>query len=263
MSTIVFTPFATFGQECGILYLLANYLNAAEKPILRASCNGIFSLCDRDQLSGWKRGTQSCLSCMSDQRNLALWSGIDDLPLSEFLLPEEIERTKRWVLGLDSSALLDVEFDGVVLSELCVGSFERRFGTTRIDLRNSHHEYYFRRLLLSAARMKVLMKRFLRKVEANFHLVAGGADFISATYARECLQHDKRVVFFRWSSGSRFVDITRADSQDSLRCEILLDDIASMRREVSTWPDELLSMLEELVEFVGYEPDVDRVAVAE
>lgn len=261
MKIALFSPYGTVGQEAGILYLLALFLNSEGFEIEQLGCNGIFSLCDRDEVSDWKRSLSSCLDCKSEQRNLAEWSNIAGVSLSSFLHPQEVESTRRWMLKLRVEDLCTAEFDGSRLWDLAMGTYEKRFGTRQPDLSNKQHEYFLRRLILSTARMKLLMKRYLRTAQPDLTFLADNGGFLSTVYQTQSELDKTPVARFKWSSGSRLVTISHSEVPEVYQCEILLDNVARMRRDVSSWPEELNTLLNEIVQFLGVERPQEASAV--
>ncbi|MDC0358232.1 hypothetical protein OAO01_05390 [Oligoflexia bacterium] len=251
MKTIILAPFGGLSQEAGIMYLLANYMLLFNSDTLQLTCNGIFSLCDRDRANSWRRNISSCLQCMSDQRNLAAWGGLHEDALSTYLRPEEVEKTKRWILTLAASELLTADYDGFALYELWQGSFHRRFGEQKPNLQNKHHENFIRRLMLSTLRMLHASKRFIDEQLPAVSFVAGGEDFITRSYIQQAKIKSSNIVKFSWDPGSRYVKILRAHDQSVFPCEVLLDSITSMRADVKTWPEELVAILDEILDFLG------------
>ncbi|RMG41452.1 MAG: hypothetical protein D6719_08520 [Candidatus Dadabacteria bacterium] len=262
MRIAIHTPFGTLSQEAGVIYLLGNYLKDTCSDIVQLRCNGVFSMCDRDAERSWKRSIHSCAACNCDQRSLAAWSGVSGDEISRYLTPDDIERTRRWVMKLSSDALLTAEFDGVNLFSLCTHSFRTRFGVAECDMRNKQHEQVVRRLVLAAARMWLASKSFIRKFRPDISLVAGGEDFISRAYLRRAQHLNNPVALFRWNIGARHLQIFHPYRDESMPCDILLEGIASMRADSKTWPEELLSILQEILLFLEIDESQLQLPIA-
>ncbi len=252
MTIALLAPYGGLSQESGVMYLLANYLKESHTKVHQLQCNGVFSLCDRDGLQNWKRTLSSCLECSGEQRALAEWGSLEPIRLSEYLTPEIVQETKRTVLSKTPEQIWKMSWKGIELDKVLRGSFARRFGVAQPDFRNKSHQYAVQRLGLSAMRMVVASQEFLKRADIESSFVASGDDFISASYCAAAVQADAYVTRFKWDLGSRVVRIYRGEDPHYLTCEILLDSISSVRSEMSSWPDELIEMLDGIVRDLGF-----------
>ncbi len=250
MKIAVFTPFGSFSRETGIIYLLANYLNDIYPEVVQLRCNGVLSLCERDSDRGWRRAPHSCLLCGSDQAKLAAWAGVKSTCLSRYLLPRDIDETRRWVLGLDDQALTTARFREVPLFSLCSASFQSRFGVETPDLRNKNHNRVLRRLLLSTARTLLCVERFNKKFVPDVSLVPGGSDYLSAVFMHRAGAQGSCAIF-KWDLHSRQTTILNSRTSEVYSCELLIDNVAGMRGDPGTWPPELIQMISQILSFLG------------
>ncbi|MCB0333787.1 MAG: hypothetical protein KDD55_09835 [Bdellovibrionales bacterium] len=251
MTIALLAPYGGLSQESGVMYLLANYLKESHTKVSQLQCNGVFSLCDRDGLQNWRRTLTSCLECSHEQRALADWGGLEPIRLSEYISPEIVQETKRTVLSKSPEQIWKSHWKGISLEKVLRGSFARRFGVAHPDFRNKSHQYAVQRLGLSAMRMIMASKQFLKKADLTCSFVASGDDFISASYCAVAQKVDALVVRFKWDLGSRVVRIYCGDDPRYQTCEILLDSISSVRSEVSSWPEELIVLLDGIVRELG------------
>lgn len=250
MKAVIGSPFGSLSEESGLIYLLANYIRSAGVDTVQLRCNGIFSLCDRDAESNWRRGIESCVSCMSDQGSLAAWSGADIRDLSLFLAPFEVEQTKRWMYTISDEELSTVEFRGIVPWHTAKNTFFFRCGVEVPDPANKVHTQVARRLLLSALRMRLAARRFLEHEAPTLVLVAGGRDFISRSLIEECVANSFGHVLFQWQLDERCVRIHHPRKPEALSCELVMNRITSMRADFRTWPLELMTILDDILQFL-------------
>lgn len=251
MRIAVFAPFACVSREAGIMYLLANYLQHMFPEVLQLRCNGIVSVCDRDAERSWRRSLDSCLTCGCDQARLAAWSGVKSSALSRYLLPRDIDETRRWVESYDGESLLTARFHDTVLYPLVALSFRNRFGVDAPDPSNKNHTQLLKRLLLSAARMYIACDRFNKKFLADMSLVADGTDYLSAVFINRCSTQSSSPAVFRWDLHRRSTTITHPRNGGIYSCGLLLDNVAAMRPDPCTWSEELLGIISEMLSFLG------------
>lgn len=250
MKIVVFAPYGSLSEESGIIYLLANYLKPIFGEVVQLQCNGVFSMCDRDAEQSWKRSIWTCFRCLSDQKKLRQWSMLDAQDLSTHILPEDIERTKRWVHALDVSELKGASFDGADIFSLCTGSFWNRFGVSEPDLNNKNHEQVLRRFLLAASRAWIASERFHQTAAANMTFVAGGWDFITRAYTRQAKAGGVGVVLFKRDLSARAIQVIHPTNGKILSCECVIEGITNMRSDSKTWPYELVEIIEQILTFL-------------
>lgn len=251
MKLFVFSPYGNFSREAGLMYLIANYLGNFFPQVHQLRCNGLFAVCDRDVDSSWKRDAHNCKKCINDQGRLAEWAGIGNHSLSQHLLPEDIEGTKRWALALDDDQLITAQFDGVELFELCRESFKTRFGYGDPDSANKNHVRFAKLLLVNSARMCLAAERFSHRYGGHVAFVAGGRDYLSRSFIRKSQQHGGAPVVFELNLNARAVRVVHPLSHEEMLCDLLLEDIYLMRADYHTWPKELITIIEDVLVFLG------------
>ncbi len=255
MSIVSFAPYSSFTRSSGLIYLLANSARADGIPVKQLRCNGAFSICDKDSQAGGKRNFESCLNCIGEQQTLARWASMEMIELTRFISPEEIEASRRWLISVPTAQLLSasfVDYPGFARAE---GSFQERMGTAVPDLQNKKHEQCARKLVITAIRAGIAMRRFLLKHTPRLILLDGGRDVLSKTLLEEVenLQGAGRVsttvAVFSWN------EIARANEVQLLRhnqapqvidTPLVFDDVARLRTDVASWPREIVQGLRQL-----------------
>ena len=250
MKIALFTPFGSSSRESGIIYLLANYLHDIYPEIMQLRCNGLFSLCDRDAERNWKRPLQACFACGGEQARLAAWSRVKSTCLSRYLLPRDVDETRRWILSVEEHDLTTARFREVNLFPFCRSSFRSRFGSETPDILNKSHCQVLRRLLLSAARHMLAVDRFHRKYAPDVVFAPGGEDFISALFLSRSNVQGVRPYVLTWDLHSRSTTVANPRTSAVYSCSLLIDKVTEMRSDPSTWPRELLSMIGEILSFL-------------
>lgn len=251
MRSVIFVPYGSLSHEAGVLALIGRYLNSIYPDVSFLICDGLFSVCDRDAESSWQRDPHSCSRCMSDQRNLAAWAGVSVQRLSNFVAHQEIQESRRWALELSSSEIMDSTYKGLRIGDLLSGTFSNRLGVTKPDLKNKNHEQFLRRLSLATLRMCIAVDRFNNRFMPNLSLVAGGSDFLSASFMAQSKSQGCFVSVCKGDMSSRSVQLTHPRSADKYSFEFFLRDLRAMRADISTWPEELIEMLRGALVFFG------------
>jgi hypothetical protein len=250
MTVLLHAPYALTHKESSMIYLLANYLRTINIDVSQITCNGVFSLCDKDEETGWKRQIDSCMGCSHSQKSLAEWSSIPDAELSKYLQPEEIILTRRVVNELSVSQLKSMSFGGIPIYDVCLESFRLRSGALAPDFNNKKHEQVFRRLMLSAVRMCAAVKRALNTIRPDMSLVASGQDFITRSFTEQSKLLKSRIFVFKMDLHERCIKVIDVLNDKVFTCPLLLNDVTSMRPDVNTWPQELKNMMLEISEFL-------------
>lgn len=251
MRSVIFVPYGSVSNEAGVLALLGRYLNSIYPNVSFLICDGLFSVCDRDAEISWQREPHSCSRCMSDQRNLAAWAGISVQRLSNYISFDEIQNSRRWALELPSEEIMSASYKGLRLGELLSGTFSNRLGLTRPDLANKNHEQFLRRISLATLRACIAFDRFNNRFMPNLSLVAGGDDFLSASFVAQSKSQGCYVSVCHGDISSRSVVLTHPRSSERYNLEFFLRDLRAMRSDISTWPEELVEMLRGALVFYG------------
>ena len=248
MSVAILTPYASLNPESGLLHLLARRLKSRGDQIEQVRCNGIFSTCDRDSLTGWRRSVGSCAGCIADQRSLAAWAGISATELSTFLSPADIERIEHLVATLSIEELWELEFDGVNLKNTLQASFAERFPGVQFDQSNRQHEQTVARLARSALRCAVALSKYFTQKRPGVLMTASGEGFIEQVIAHQALKagvacavlHSepaRRCTTMRWLGDGKLHEIP-----------LLIASLDGMRSDPSTWSPELMRIIDECLE---------------
>ena len=251
MKVTVFAPYGSKSPEAGLIYLVANFLRDRGANISQLRCNGVFSQCDRDGESGWKRTISSCLTCMHEQKKLAEWGVMRTEELSTFLTPEEVTSSVRWVNSVPANELMEATIDGEALAEFMKGSIAQRFGIPAIDPRNKSHEAFTRRLMLATIRMLDASRRYCTKAEFELALVAGSQNFMARCLLQEAQAAKLTAFSFTPDFNKRCVLVQSCDHTSSYECPLLIDDISELRADVKSWSPELVRLLNELIAYLG------------
>ena len=255
MKILVHAPFGTASEETGLLYLVLKYLRRTYPEITQLRCGGTFSICDRDADTFWKREVSTCFRCIQDQKDLAQWGELGTTDLSSHLIPEELIRTRKWIAFAKTEELLALRYEDIHPYPLVRGSFRVRFGVEEPNLSNKHHEQIIRRQLLSAVRAILSTRRYLARGLPDLALIVKGDDFISASVGSECDRAGVATSRFRWDIESRQVHVSHSARPDRFLCSLVLNGLPTMRTDMKTWPPEILTIVHEVSQFLGIDPN--------
>ncbi|MCB0317140.1 MAG: hypothetical protein KDD56_00180 [Bdellovibrionales bacterium] len=249
MKISIFAPQASYSPEAGTLFLFSRYLRDIGYLPKLVTNNGIFSILETDVDKTWKQSVVPCLACLGEQKRLAEWADSEIDELSKYLFPTEVRETKRWIEKQKAERLLQLEVKGLNLFELAKESFTSRFGMIIPDMNNISHETMVRRLLLSVSRMLIASRRYFNHNSPKLTFIAGGQDFISRSFAVEAVKHQVNPAVFSWEPSARAVRITNCKTNESVLCEFIVEDVAMLRPEPKTWPEEVHAEMQTLANF--------------
>jgi hypothetical protein len=249
MKLAIHSPYGRYSRETGVIYMLANYIRETVPDMVQLKCNGVFSLCDRDEESGWARQIDSCAICMNEQARLAQWAGMPTQDLSPFMTSKDIQESKSWILGLSREELSEAEFNGLNILELCRGSLAARAGEGAIV--NAANEDLVRRLMLAALRMCLAVRTFNLNDRPDMIFVAGQKDFLSRSIVRQSQQQGVKAVAFQWDMAARCTHLTDVERGVVFSCPLIMENLSNMRSNYKTWPAEILSLVQEMTCFLG------------
>ncbi|MCB0354860.1 MAG: hypothetical protein KDD64_15100 [Bdellovibrionales bacterium] len=250
MKGLVLVPYASMSQESGIIYLLSHYLKEMHPTLTQIVCNGVFASCDRDRVTEWTRSLNHCSRCLHEQQAMAKWAGLQYSELSQFLPSEDVVKTRRWIMNRTAEELWEEEWFGLSLRSAIQGSLSERIGSLKPDFRNKLHQSIVKRLALVAIRMANASRRLNNRLRPDVVFLANGEDVLTRSYRESAEATGVRCIRFRWNMGSRRVLIHSDRHEEYFPCEVLLDNLAQVRIDVASWPEELLLLLDKILDFL-------------
>ncbi len=250
MTVIVHAPFGLSHKESSLIYLFANYLKTINISVSQVSCNGAFSLCDKDEETGWKRTIDSCMNCLHNQKSLASWSDVASLDLSKFINTDEIILTRRVINEMQVSDFKKMKFGNISIFDLCIESIRLRIGNINPDFNNKRQEQLIRRFMLSAVRMCMAVKRIVNIKRPDMSLIVSGEDYITRAYLEQAKVLKSRAILFKMDLHERCIKIHNSTDSSVFTCPMMINDVTTMRADVNSWPKELTAMMYDIAEFL-------------
>jgi hypothetical protein len=270
MRIVLHAPFAAVSEESGTLFLVGRYLRRFFKEMQILRCSGSFPSCDRDvecgaarsllgsspqtgeaSSSDWKRYITTCFECMTEIRELSDWSEIPLTDISSLINKDTIQRARNYVLHAKTDHLLELKWREQELFPLIAWSYKNRFSANTVE--SGEHEAVARRYMVSSACALEAATQLVSKSQADLAFVVGGRDFISASIIAAFNQAKVPVAILRWDIKERLVKVRHPSKAEEYGCGLLLGGLANMRPDPKTWPLEILTIVEEIVSFVGIE----------
>lgn len=251
MSILIVSPSGKRDPEVGLLYLVGRFLIGQGHHVAQLRCNGASASCDRDGDVNWRRGIQSCLGCMQEQRELAQWSGIGARGLSEGLSPEVMLESSRWIASMDTAELWSASYKGIAVATLVEDTFLARFGVNTPDSNNKLHDRFVRGLVGSAVRMYESSLQLLGQMRPEMVLLPAHAGLIVKAVAKAA--HALQVPVFSWQANlaKRCTVVHAEHSGNHHECPLLIEDVLALRTDLKTWSPDLLAILRGTEEFLG------------
>ena len=232
---VVFTPYSSLNCETGVIHLIANYIEDLYPGVVQLLCDGAFSFCSHDSECAWKRDIFTCFRCKAEQASLAKWGGLNTKSISTYLMPKDVEETRRWLASIRDEELKDCKFQDFSVYPCCISLFQERFGNIEPDILNKNHIRVLRRILLSAVRMQVASVNFFRNNAPEYVFVPESQDPLIRVFT-ECAKASRtNLVSFNWEMHTRLMKIQSKKSEKAFTCSLLLEDVTSTRPIPSTW----------------------------
>lgn len=246
MKVLVHNPYGGLRSEVGTAYLLLNYLQELTGEVVQLQCDGAFSLCERDLEYPQGRDFHHCLRCMREQQNHAEWAGFKSRTISELLRPQDVTETRRWIVLQEPEEIWSATWYDLELQPLIHHSFYRFAGTPNPDFSSKHHSLLVQRLGLATIRLATAARRALNRLRPQAVAVIDGREYISRTLLECARQQNVHTVQMRSPGAGRFELIFNDGAPASF--DLLAESVTKLRREVATWPKELLSTLDAMLD---------------
>jgi hypothetical protein len=261
MSILIVSPSGKRDPEVGLLYLVGRFLIGQGHHVAQLLCNGASTSCDRDGDTNWRRGIQSCLGCMQEQRELAQWSGIAARGLSEGISPEIMLESSRWISAMEATELWNATYKGIPLAALVEDTFYARFGVDTPDSNNKLHDRFVRALVGSAVRMYESSMQMLGQKRPEMVLLPAHAGLIVKAVAKAA--HTLQLPVFAWQANlaKRCTVVHAQHSGDHHECPLLIEDVLALRTDLKTWSPDLLAILRGTEEFLGLASQGNAISV--
>ena len=246
MKIALFAPYVTPAPETNLLYLVGRYLARYSDQVTQLHCNGAFSLCAKDRLTGHRRNALTCPRCRSEQKAFADWAEIIPLELSRYLSPDLVTETRRLVMEGPGEELAGTEWRGSSLFELARHEVFARLDGQPPSLQRPDHEQLVRQILLSSARSLAASSAFIAEWKPTLALVAGGEDVLSRGFVEAVLRADVTLVVFRSDPGQELVRAIHPGIGKVWSCELGLASALALPHNPEKWPAELFGAIEDL-----------------
>ncbi len=251
MRIAILSPYGAMTAEAGLVQLLANCFRDGSGGFTQLLCNGVFSLCDKDEESGWNRSLITCSACMGEQRSLAEWSGIKTLELSKYMNAEDTLETKLWVAGIKPEDLSRAEFRGHQIFSIIANSFSRKFGTENFEFSNKKQEPTVRRFLLAASRMICATNIFHATWKPDLCIVANGQDYITKSFVDTTRNLGNKVSVVKFELSSRSLSISHPERSATTSSDIVIGEFDQLPNSIAQWPQNIREQVERVGEYIG------------
>ena len=192
---------------------------------------------------------------MSEQKATADWATLRAKTLSSFLVPDDIVQSKKWIASVKRQDLLQSEFRGIPLWEICRDDINARFGECDGVSTSPLQDQAIRDLMLSAVHTLVSVDRFITTVAPSLHLIAGGNDTLSAAYKTVVQKGRFEAAVFSYDAQEEVIAVESLLTGTRYNTKLILDNITSMRTDPKTWAPEVTAIMHEMLTFLGFAPD--------
>ena len=255
MRLATFSPYGLMHREAGLIYLLANFLHKNGAEVFQLRCDGAQPTCARIAEMGGVRTPFLCSQCMSEQRELAQWSGAKAKTVSSCLSAEDISQVSTWLASVKSEELFRVEFRGSNLWEACRAQFLAQWHLEGGQEIEPHHEANLRELYSAFMYTRIATERFVGATKPTLHCVATPADSTSQAYVVEARRASAECALFSYFPDDEIISVETSGSTHRYETRLILDGITSMRSDPRTWAPEVTAVVHEILSFLGCAPD--------
>lgn len=256
MRLAVLSPYGTYHQESGLLYLVANYLAKRGAEVVQLRCDGALPACGRDVKYGEGRAPFTCLRCLSEQGALAQWAGIRSRDLSTFISPQDVLESSKWMSSIARSDLERVEFRGVRLWEACGSRIQAQVGEVSPRDVTPAQEEEARSAFLSYVYSVVASERFFAAWKPTMSFVISSTDPIARAYLTHARRGETEASVFTFDPSTESIVVELLSSGATYSTALILPEVTSMRSDPRTWAPELSAIVDELLSFLGHGADL-------
>ena len=257
MKLAIFSPYASFYRESGLMYLVANYLDKQGGDVTQLRCDGALPACGRDKKQQSGRTPFSCLQCMGEQKALAQWAGINSRDLSTYVVPDDALKSAQWISSISRSDLFRIEFRGVRLWDVCEAEYLARWNLEgSLNDLSKVQEQDLRLLYVSYVHTLVSSERFLASWKPNLNFVVASHDPLSQAYLSQVRRADGEAAIFAYNPADELIVVESLKTGSKYSTTLVVPEATEMRADPRTWAPELTAIVNELVSFLGYGADL-------
>jgi hypothetical protein len=261
MRIALFAPYGTVHRESGLLYLVANYLAKNGAQVLLLRCDGAVPACQRvhnERGSVEREGGRSpfeCARCMNEQRDMALWAGIQIRDISSLIVPEDVRKTAEWIYAVKSDALDRVEFRGVNLWSACTQAITARWGTVDARALTAAQVDDLRALFISYVRVAVASERLIDEWKPDQTVLTSIQDPMAHAYLLQASLASLDTSVCSYVAEENSIVFESLKTKERYATSLVLEGIASMRSDPRTWGPEVTAVVHEVLTYLGCAPD--------
>ncbi|MCB0328184.1 MAG: hypothetical protein KDD70_00935 [Bdellovibrionales bacterium] len=266
MKIVIFSPHGVFSPAHATTYMMLRYLSSLCYDVTQLHCNGAFSVCERDVdltnsgVAGSGEGTlrtiEHCLQCSSEQRNFSDFSGAQLRKVTDFLIGEDLQATRQWVLERSAEELWNEEWYGLEVSNLIGGTFQRFCGEPTPRFKSQKHAGLVRQLTLASIRMALAGGKCINQMRPDWLWIPSGEEMLTkALYQtakmRASGMQKMQMVRFQAVLDGQMVLAQREGDPHPYRVQNVIDTLLDVRSDIDTWPREVLTEFDEFFRFLG------------
>lgn len=256
MKLALFSPYGSFHQEGGLLYLVANYIDKQGGDVVQLRCDGALPACGRDKKHLNGRTPFSCLQCMGEQRALSQWAGVKSRDLSSFIIPDDAQKSTQWIASVTKDELSRVEFRGVRLWDVCAEEFGARWEVESLAALTPAQERDLRTLYVAYVHTVVSSERFISTFKPTLNFIVSANDPLSQAYLLQLKKSGIEAAIFSYDQGTESIVVEALSNGARYTTPLVLADVTEMRADPRTWAPELTAIVNEMLSFLGHGADL-------
>ncbi len=255
MSFLTFRPYSSEISESGAIAIFSFFLKHHGFDVDDLQCDGTLSVCTRDKFKSWKRSLDSCIFCAAENDVWSSWVGSGSKKLSTFMSVSINKETKNWVDTLEFNSESDVIFREKDFSKIVSETFKMRYSQNFPNINNQAQMLFYKRLLLSAARVYLAGLELIEKENPKMFFLGDNKDFVSNAMSLACRDKGTNYINFEAREDLGQLIVSYSEKKDVLTCDFSFDNLLTQSREISSWSPKFIDSIRKISAFLDINPE--------
>lgn len=252
MKIALFFPFGSSHSEVNAAHLLALTASNYKSEVSNITCNGALSLCDRDKNTDWQRSNTACFHCQCGQSYVNSFTNFESKELSKYITADFSKTSKVWIESLSSKDLLNASIDNLPLTSICSSAFKSKYNKLlSSETLASNEEHYLRRFIINSLRVYYGIKNYISEHKPDLIILSGKDNFVSNAARLSAANLNTTTISISAEPESKEVLLRNSKKSETLLAEINVESLVTIRKSVSTWPDEFMNRFYPALYFIG------------
>lgn len=258
----ILVPYGRFNAERNLISVLGLYLTSFGFDVSMIACDGQLSSCNRDQQNSWNKSLQTCSQCISQSTQLSKMTGFKRISILQYLKSSD-ENYIRDLTG-DFSAKLGqpLNLGKTNLDLLMLGTILERFGKTELDFSDKEQKDFYIRTLQNTLRILFASAKLNTDQEYDLVFIAGGQDYVSASFRQSLIETGTKVVIFRNDEKASVTHIIHHSKSQLISLDLIINSVKDYLIPCKNWNQRTLSDFGQIIDFLEINANQMRLPLA-